>query len=206
MSRSPGVVNLSQAAIMYMESTRKNGVSKGARAGIIAAVVIVVGIVFLLMGWFFWRNRKLKYTKELADAQEGVSAWPTKWPTRPRPGETSTQSRNRHGEPVELAPPAYDIAQPLPTYKASRLNQDALRSHELANIHTDLKGVKVHARMCSLLHTRKASTENDVMCLFEAGSFAWIGGVPALHGICSSISSLSEASRLKERVCPRLHT
>ncbi|KAH0360486.1 hypothetical protein KCU65_g9392, partial [Aureobasidium melanogenum] len=119
---------------MYGESTKKNGLSKGARAGVIAAVVIVVGIVFLLMGWFLWRNRKLKYTKELAEAQEGVPAWPTKWPTRARPEATSTQSSNRHGEPVELAPPAYDIAQPLPAYEVPRLNQDAPESYELANV------------------------------------------------------------------------
>ncbi|CAD0094746.1 unnamed protein product [Aureobasidium mustum] len=119
---------------MYGESTKKNGLSKSARAGVIAAVVIVVGIILLLIGWFLWRNRKLKYTKDLAEAQEGVPAWPTKWPTRARPTATSTQSRNGHGEPVELVPPAYDIAQPLPTYEAPRSNQDVLESHELVNM------------------------------------------------------------------------
>ncbi|KAK6006750.1 hypothetical protein QM012_005758 [Aureobasidium pullulans] len=119
---------------MHVESTEKNGLSTSARAGIIAAVVIVVGITILLMGWFLWRNRKLKYTKELAEAQEGVAAWPTKWPTRARPTATSTQSGNGHGEPVELVPPAYDVAQPLPAYEAPRSYQDAFESHELVDM------------------------------------------------------------------------
>lgn len=124
-----------QPAIMYYaESTKKNGLSKSTRAGIIAAVVIVVGIVFLLMGWFLWRNRKLKFTKELAEAQEEVPAWRTKWPMRARFTATSTQSRNGHGEAVELAPPAYDIAQPLPAYEAPRPDQDTFESHELVNM------------------------------------------------------------------------
>ncbi|KAI4729341.1 hypothetical protein E4T49_02919 [Aureobasidium sp. EXF-10728] len=99
----------------YGETTKKNGLSKSARAGVIAAVVIVCGIVLLLLGYFLWRNRKLKLTKELAEAQEGVPQWPTKWPSRAKPTAASTQPRNSHGEPVELAPPAYDLAQPLPT-------------------------------------------------------------------------------------------
>ncbi|CAD0107627.1 unnamed protein product [Aureobasidium uvarum] len=118
----------------YGETTKKNGLSKGARAGVIAAVVIVCGIIFLSIGYFLWRNRKLKLTKELAEAQEGVPQWPTKWPTRAKPTTTSTQPRNGHGEPVELAPPAYDIAQPLPTYEAPRPNQAASESYELANM------------------------------------------------------------------------
>lgn len=128
-------VRVKQPAIMYYAaSPTKSGLSKSARAGIIAAVVIVVGLVLLLMGWFLWRNRKLKFTKELAQAQEGVPTWPTKWPTRARPPATFTQSRDRHGEPVELAPPAYDIAHPLPAYEAPRPDQDAFESHELVNM------------------------------------------------------------------------
>lgn len=119
---------------MYVESTEKNGLSKGARAGIVAAVVIVVGIVLLLMGWFLWRNRKLKHTRGMAKAQEGVLAWPTKWPTQARSTTTSTQTRTGHGEAVELAPPAYHIAQPLPAYEAPRSDQDVLESCEVANM------------------------------------------------------------------------
>jgi hypothetical protein len=111
----------------------KNGLSKGARDGIIAAVVIVCGVIFLLIGWFLYRNRKLKYTKELAATQEGVSGWPTKWPTRAQPTAT-TQTRNGHGEPVELAPPVYDIDQPLPTYEAPGLHHGPPVSYELANM------------------------------------------------------------------------
>jgi hypothetical protein len=111
----------------------KSGLSKGARDGIIAAVVIVCGIIFLLIGWFLYRNRKLKYTKDLAATQEGVSGWPTKWPTRAQPTATA-QTRNAHGEPVELAPPVYDIDQPLPTYEAPGSHQGPPVSYELANM------------------------------------------------------------------------
>jgi hypothetical protein len=110
--------------------SKHNGLSKGARAGVIAAVVIVIGIVILLIGWFLYRNRKLKYTKELAETQDGVPAWPTKWPTRARP----TEPGNRHGEAVELAPPVYDIAQPLPAYEPTRPSHDAPGSYELVNM------------------------------------------------------------------------
>jgi hypothetical protein len=124
-----------QPAAMYSNGgSKKNGLSKAARAGVIAAVVIVVGVVLLLIGWFLYRNRKLKYTKELAATQEGVPTWPTKWPTRAKPTATSTQSRNSHGEPVELAPPAYDIAQPLPTYEALGQTHDTPGSYELATM------------------------------------------------------------------------
>lgn len=120
---------------MYSNGGSKhNGLSSSARAGVIAAVVIVIAIVLLGIGWFLYRNRKLKYTKELAEAQEGVPAWPTKWPSRARPSATATQSRNRHGDAVELAPPAYDIAQPLPTYEPQGLAHDAPESYELGNM------------------------------------------------------------------------
>jgi hypothetical protein len=120
---------------MYSDGgIKKGGLSKGARDGIIAAVVIIIGAIFLVIGWFLYRNRKLKYTEELAATQEGVPTWPTKWPTRARPTATSTQSRNGHGEPVELAPPAYGIDQPLPTYEAPGQTHDAPGSYELANM------------------------------------------------------------------------
>lgn len=120
---------------MYSNGGSKhNGLSSSARAGVIAAVVIVIGVVLLGIGWFLYRNRKLKYTKELAEAQEGVPAWPTKWPTRTKPTATAVQPRNRHGEAVELAPPAYDIAPPLPTYEPQRSDQNAPESYELANM------------------------------------------------------------------------
>lgn len=123
-----------QPTTMYSNGGSKhNGLSSSARAGVIAAVVIVIGIVLLGIAWFLYRNRKLKYTKELAEAQEGVPAWPTKWPSRARP-TAIPQARNRHGEAVELAPPAYDIAQPLPTYEPQRLDHDAPESYELANM------------------------------------------------------------------------
>jgi hypothetical protein len=114
--------------------SKHNGLSKGARAGVIAAVVIVIGIVILLIGWFLYRNRKLKYTKELAETQDGVPAWPTKWPTRAKPTATSTEPRNRHGEAVELAPPVYDIAQPLPAYEPTRPSHNVPGPYELANM------------------------------------------------------------------------
>lgn len=124
-----------QPRTMYSNGGSKhNGLSSAARAGVIAAVVIVIGVVFLGIGWFLYRNRKLKYTKELAEAQEGVPAWPTKWPSRARPTTTSAQPRNRHGEAVELAPPAYDIAQPLPTYEPQRSHHVTPESYELANM------------------------------------------------------------------------
>ena len=120
---------------MYSNGGSKtNGLSKGARAGVIAAVVIVCGFVLVLIGWFLYRNRKLKYTKELASTQEGVPAWPTKWPTRAKPTATTTGSSNRHGESVELAPPAYDVAHPLPTYEPQRPSHDIPESYELTNM------------------------------------------------------------------------
>jgi len=128
---------------MYSNGGSKhNGLSSSARAGVIAAVVIVIGIVFLGIGWFLYRNRKLKYTKELAEAQEGVPAWPTKWPSRAKPTTTAIQARNRHGEAVELAPPAYDVAQPLPTYEPQRSHQDRRESYELASMSQGQRGVR----------------------------------------------------------------
>lgn len=118
---------------MYIHKSHNN-LSNGARAGVIAAVVIVVAGGLAYIGWFMYRNRKIKYTKELAETQEGIQAWPTKFPTRSRPTTTSTQSRNRHGEPVELAPPVYDVAHPLPSYEAPRLDQDAPESYEMGNM------------------------------------------------------------------------
>lgn len=122
-------------SIMASGSTSSHGLSKSARAGIIAAVVIVVGSFLLLIIAFLWRNRKLKYTKALAEAQaaEGIRSWPTKWPTRKTTG-MPTRSRNTHGEAVELAPPSYDIAQPLPAYEPSYPNQGRPDSYELATM------------------------------------------------------------------------
>jgi hypothetical protein len=133
VSQSFTVTFAFQPAVMYSYGGSKtNGLSKGARAGVISAVVIVCGIVILLIGWFLYRNRKLKYTKELAATQEGVPGWPTKWPSRANPTATA-QTRNGHGEPVELAPPVYDIDQPLPTYEAGS-HQGPPVSYELVNM------------------------------------------------------------------------
>ncbi|THW25438.1 hypothetical protein D6C86_04769 [Aureobasidium pullulans] len=125
-------------SIMASGSTKSHGLSKSARSGIIAAVVIIVGLFLLLIVWFLWRNRKLKYTESLADAnaEEGIRSWPTKWPTRKTAGADAS-SRNatyRHGEAVELAPPSYDVAQPLPTYEPPQSNQGRPESYELATM------------------------------------------------------------------------
>ncbi|KAI5194613.1 hypothetical protein AUEXF2481DRAFT_184849 [Aureobasidium subglaciale EXF-2481] len=121
--------------MVYGQSTKTNGLSKGARDGIIAAVVIVIAIILSLLGFFLWRNRKLKLTKAIVDAQEaeGIRAWPTKWPTRARPVATAPQTR-RHGEAVELAPPEYDTAQPLPTYEPAHPPRVGSESYELTNM------------------------------------------------------------------------
>ncbi|THW12730.1 hypothetical protein D6D24_06434 [Aureobasidium pullulans] len=151
-------------SIMASGSTKSHGLSKSARSGIIAAVVIIVGLFLLLIVWFLWRNRKLKYTESLADAnaEEGIRSWPTKWPTRKTAGADAS-SRNatyRHGEAVELAPPSYDVAQPLPTYEPPQSNQGRPESYELATMPRGHETIRQAGRMGQILQVKAVAPQS----------------------------------------------